>query len=417
MKKTFILDTNVILHDPSCIFNFDEHDVIVPIVVLEQLDERKQGNSHVNQNARAFIRNLSKLSDNSENKLELSLGKNKGMLRIPVDDFNLTTKQSVDNQLLDYCKKYPSYVFVTQDINLRMKARAYNIIAEDYKNDKVKDPSNLPSGFEVIEDTPTDIINSVYADDLSALYDFIETPLVNNYYILKKGSQSVRVAYKNNQFIKITDKSASGIRARNLEQSLALDLLLDPNIPLVALTGISGGGKTLLSLAAALEQRKEFLKILLTRPVVPLGNDIGFLPGDIMDKLTPYMQPLYDNLDIIKKVLNNDEAINKMKTEKKIEIVALPYLRGRSLPRVFFIIDECQNLSPLEVKTIVTRAGENAKIVFTGDINQIDSPYMDVHSNGLSYLIYKMTGQSLFGHIKFTKGERSKLSELASTIL
>lgn len=434
MKKTFILDTNVILNDPACIFNFDEHDLIIPIIVLEELDKFKKGNDWVNQNARMFTRTLSKLSDENINKTKISLGEGKGCLQIPFEGFeaNVATNNipifqnpSVDNQLLSLCLnlkvKYKNLAFVTKDINLRMKARALNIEAQDYESDTVDDPATSSPGYHIITGLPSDLIDDIYAEPDGVPFEdfkeYIEKPVVNEYYLLKNGKQSAIVQYRNNILVRILDQHISGIKPKNFEQILATDLLLNPDIPLVALTGLSGSGKTLLSLAAAVQQKKNYLQIYLARPIVPLGNDIGFLPGSVMEKLDPYMQPLYDNLEVIKKESGSSTMIQEMLEKEKIKIIALPYLRGRSLPRVFFIIDEAQNLTPHEIKAIVTRAGEGAKIIFTGDINQIDSPYMDARSNGLSFLIHKMKGQELFGHIHLIKGERSRLAELASIIL
>jgi PhoH-like ATPase len=427
MKKTFVLDTNVLLHDPTSIFNFDEHDLVIPIIVLEELDKFKKGSDWVNQNARAFVRTLSKLSDASIDKSILSLGEQKGNLTVPIDGFTISNTNplfanpSVDNQLLAYCLNNKGVIFVTKDINLRMKARSLGLEAQDYENECVLDPAQLSPGYRIVNDVPQMLIDLIYNESevyLDAVSHLIESPKQNEYYVFKAGQQSVITQVQDLKLVRTLDNKVSGITAKNLEQTLAIDLLLNPNIPLVALTGLSGSGKTLLSLAAAIAQRRNYLQIFLTRPIVPLGNDIGFLPGDIMEKLDPYMQPLYDNLEVIKKSSANDaKLIKEMQETEKIKILALPYLRGRSLPRIFFIIDEAQNLTPHEVKTIVTRAGEGAKIVFTGDIDQIDSPYMDARSNGLSHLIHKMKDQKLFWHVHLVKGERSKLAELASKLL
>lgn len=430
MKKTYVLDTNVLLHDPEAILKFEDNDIVIPILVLEELDRFKKGNEWINQNARSFSRMLSRLSDQSNSNLIIPLGSGKGNLTIPIEIHNTTLlTNSVDNQLLALCQSLKkdssvsSVIFVTKDINLRMKARALDIESEDYDTTYIKDPAKISPGYKVITKVSSEIIDklheepSITLDSLDSL-DIIEKPDCNEYIILKSGKQSVITFYNKdkNTLQKIQEQTVSGIRPKNLEQILAIDLLLNPDIPLVVLTGISGTGKTLLGLAAAIEQKRRYLQIFLTRPVVPLGNDIGFLPGDIKEKLDPYMQPLYDNIEVIKKS-SKTATTDDLFTKEKIKIIALPYLRGRSLPKIFFQVDEAQNLSPHEVKTIVTRVGEGSKIVFTGDINQIDSPYLDIRSNGMSHLIHRMSGNPLFGHIRLNKGERSKLAEVASQLL
>jgi len=424
MKKSFILDTNVILHDSRAHYMFDKNDVIIPIVVLEELDNFKKGNEPKNVNARVFIRDLNSLAKNL-GQSEFPLGKNKGKLLIPVSGFEIDhdspifNLKSTDNNLLALAlnlkKEGKDVIFVTKDINLRIKANALGIESQDYEIDKVKDVDELYSGYRTIE-VNEDVFARLMENDTIFVNEITNEPVANEFYTITcNGSQTLA---RNNSVEgtvqKILNDSAAGLKAKNKEQVFALDALLNPEIPLVALSGKAGTGKTLCSIAAALHQKKIFHQIFIARPVVPLGNDIGFLPGDINDKLDPYMQPLYDNLEVMKKVYGKADQITKMLAEQKISVAALPYIRGRSLPSIFFIIDEAQNLTPHEVKTIITRAGEGTKVVFCGDLYQIDTPYLDSGSNGLAHLINNMKNETLFAHVNLVKGERSKLAELAS---
>jgi len=424
MKKSFILDTNVILHDSRAHYMFDKNDVIIPIVVLEELDNFKKGNEPKNVNARVFIRDLNSLAKNL-GQSEFPLGKNKGKLLIPVSGFEIDHNspifnlKSTDNNLLALAlnlkKEGKDVIFVTKDINLRIKANALGIESQDYEIDKVKDVDELYSGYRTIE-VNEDVFARLMENDTIFVNEITNEPVANEFYTITcNGSQTLA---RNNSVEgtvqKILNDSAAGLKAKNKEQVFALDALLNPEIPLVALSGKAGTGKTLCSIAAALHQKKIFHQIFIARPVVPLGNDIGFLPGDINDKLDPYMQPLYDNLEVMKKVYGKADQITKMLAEQKISVAALPYIRGRSLPSIFFIIDEAQNLTPHEVKTIITRAGEGTKVVFCGDLYQIDTPYLDSGSNGLAHLINNMKNETLFAHVNLVKGERSKLAELAS---
>lgn len=429
VKKTYILDTNVLLYDARSMYAFGDNDIIIPIVVLEELDRFKKGNDVINLNARQVVRDLNKLSD-SHIGGAMPLGEGLGELVIPVtgyefpEDFPIFNESTTDHRILAYYlnakKSNPELdlVLVTKDINLRMKARAMNINAQDYETGKIDDPHLLYDGYRIISGCDAEFIDSFFYED-EVPTQYIDNPIPNECYVLKNGSHSVLARYngKTNNLVKISsDHFYGGIRGKNLQQTFALSVLSDPNIPLVTLTGKAGTGKTLLALAAAIEQRRRYQQIFLARPIVPLGNDIGFLPGDINAKLDPYMQPLFDNLAVIKEQ-SGEGLIKDMLEKRKIEIIPLPYLRGRSLPKVFFIVDEAQNLTPHEIKTIITRLGEGSKLVFTGDIFQIDSHILDSRSNGLSYLIHKMKGQKLFAHINLIKGERSELAELASNIL
>jgi PhoH-like ATPase len=307
-----------------------------------------------------------------------------------------------------------------------MKAKSLGIQAEDYKSDQVRDIDVLEKTVTLFDSFIPGIIEKLYHEGVVNLNEinWNYKPEANECFILKAGNSSVLARYDatNKLVRRLEKKTVYGIKPRNAEQTFSIDVLTDPDIKLVALTGKAGTGKTLLALAAALEQHRQFEQILLARPIVALSNrDLGFLPGDAMEKINPYMQPLFDNLGVIKHVFNarspEYQKIEELLKEDRLIITPLAYIRGRSLSNVYFIIDEAQNLTPHEIKTIITRAGEGTKMVFTGDLQQIDSPYLDIKSNGLSYLTEKMNGQEIFGHINLVKGERSYLAELASDLL
>ena len=438
-RKIFVLDTNVILHDSSCIHQFQENDVVIPITVLEELDQFKKGNDSLNFHAREFTRALDSLSEHRifHDGVRIAPGLGRIIIKLEQDfheDLELnfgTTKP--DHRILNAAyhlfKAHPTrqVVLVTKDVNLRMKAKAVGLLSEDYRSDHVKDISSLYKGRTQIDDLPDEILEKltkvpfeIELKDLSVKQSF--NP--NEYIILKNTNKSVLAVYDGiTKKIKKIDKiTAYNITPRNAEQSFALDALLNPNFQLVSIAGKAGTGKTLLALAAALERMKNYRQIFIARPIVSLSNkDIGFLPGDIHSKLDPYMQPLYDNLGVIQNQFPDSDAksrrIKDLQDQEKLVIAPLSYIRGRSLVKIYFIVDEAQNLTPHEIKTIITRAGEGTKLVFTGDIFQIDHPYLDSHSNGLSYLIEKMQGNNLYAHVTLEKGERSDLAELASNLL
>ncbi|MFA6505068.1 MAG: PhoH family protein [Treponemataceae bacterium] len=438
-KKIYILDTNVILHDFRCIYQFQENDIVIPITVLEELDKFKKGNDLINFQAREFTRELDSISGDSIFTAGLSLGPKLGKLFIETGKpFSKTLadsfpEQSADHRILaitEYINaKNPEkkVALVSKDINLRMKAKSLGLQAEDYESDKIHDVSLIDRTIEIVEKMDSALITGLY-DTPEGIpledFNFKKTPTANQYFILKNGTASALAHYcKSADRISRVEKLKSyGIEPRNAEQAFSLDALMRSDVLLVALSGKAGTGKTLLALAAALAQESRFDQILLARPIVPLANrDIGFLPGDVNEKISPYMQPLFDNLSVIKHKYkaSSKEALHIDEIQKtgKLTITPLAYIRGRSLSNVFFIVDEAQNLTPHEVKTIITRASEGTKMVFTGDIQQIDSPYLDSCSNGLSYLIDKMKGQELFAHVHLVKSERSYLAELASDLL
>lgn len=438
LGKLFVLDTNVILHDAGCLRKFHEHDVAIPITVLEELDRFKKGNEDVNFQARAFLRELDELTGDLLSSEGSPLGEGLGCIRVVMArEFSKRLQEtfvqdSPDHRILDVAltlqaHESPRGVFlVSKDTNLRMKAKALGLPAQDYKNDKVAGFEKLYTGKRFVTGVPSEFVDLFYRDGgrvpVSAA-DFIDAPRPNENFVLKNGSKSVLATYRatDQTFGRVEKVSAYGIVPRNAEQSFALRALLDDDIKLVTLVGKAGSGKTLLALAAALECKSRYRQILLARPVVPLSNrDLGFLPGDISAKLDPYMQPLYDNLGVIKHQHGDGEPTTRIQDwleHHKLEVAPLPYIRGRSLQRTYFIVDEAQNLTPHEIKTIITRAGEGTKVVFTGDIQQIDHPYLDSLSNGLTYLINRMVGQSIYAHITLEKGERSALAELASDLL
>ncbi len=440
LGKIFVLDTNVILHDHTCIYNFEENDVVIPIVVLEELDKFKKGNEQKNFQAREFMRIIDKISGENIFGGGLSLGSERGTLKIETvkkfskEHQNTFKEDNQDHRILAIAEytmlQNPDRqtVLITQDINLRIKAKALNIKSEDYTTGKVKNIEKIERSILTQENVDENAIANLYKKNHDGLpvedFNFKHTPLAHQYMILKGSKSSILAHYDpfDNVVNKVTKTTAANITPRNAEQTFALDALLRPEIKLISLTGKAGTGKTLLALAAALEQRTNYDQIFLARPIVALADrDLGFLPGSAKDKIGPYMQPLMDNLQVIKSRYGSNSKnyarIEKMISDEKLIITPLAYIRGRSLSNVYFIVDESQNLTPHEIKTIITRAGEGTKMVFTGDIQQIDSPYLDDKSNGLSYLADRMKGQDIFAHINLMKGERSYLADLASDLL
>ena len=432
--KYYILDTNVILYDSQAIYSFDKHNIIIPIIVLEELDRFKKGNDVINRNARDFVRILRGIFQQAQDGLVPSISPEHGTIEVKIDEFEIEHPSPIfnslnDNKILAMClnlqnnNKDKEYILVSKDINLQMKARALGINSQDYDLGNIAQDNFMYQGYRVISGCEENYIDSLYSCHSTPVHEKIKNPIPNEFYILRNGKQSALGFYsaEKNKIIGFTSTPISNIRARNVEQEFAIQALLNPDIRLVTLTGKAGTGKTLLALAGAIEQRSYFNQILLARPNVPLSNKgIGYLPGDVEEKVSPFLAPLYDNLKFIKKLTsgpNNCSEVDSMLEKRKIEIEALTFIRGRSLSHMFFIIDEAQNLTPHEVKTIITRAGEGTKIILTGDIHQIDHPYLDSTSNGLSYLIAKMKNQEMFAHVNLTKSERSELAELAGNLL
>ncbi|MBS1261415.1 MAG: PhoH-like protein [Calditrichaeota bacterium] len=438
--KLFVIDTNVLLHDPSALHRFEENDLFIPITVLEEVDHFKKGPDTLNFHAREIARELDELlpvvgvNDHQGTPLGPGLGNlhihaGRRIHELVRDSF---TDETPDHRILsaacDIRETFPGreVVLISKDVSLRLKARSLGLPAEDYESDKVPELDKLYKGRYQLDDLDPELIDRLYADPFAVeLAEIgVEEPYPNSYFILKSSRKSGLARYDSERkaFMRVDKRNGYGIIPRNSEQTFALNALLDPEIMLVTLAGKAGTGKTLIALAGALEARRHYDQIYLARPVVPLGRQqMGYLPGDVEEKLDPFMQPLWDNLGVIRgryrATDRKAQAIDEMLKTRKLNISALAYIRGRSLNRIFFIVDEAQNLTGHEVKTIITRAGEGTKIVLTGDPHQIDSPYLDSRSNGLTRLIDRMKGQKLYAHVTLEKGERSRLSDLASNLL
>ncbi len=437
-KKIFVLDTSVILYNHNAINSFEDNDVAIPITVLEELDTFKKGNDTINFEAREFIRFMDKISGKFTMKNWRRLnGPDKGRFKVLMNEKSKTDACQIfgadkpDHRILNAALKltedYPDckIILVSKDINLRVKAKSLSLQSEDFETGKVKDLESLYTGMSHLETVPPEAIDKLYSEGFCSLEEAgIPSSLPNHYYILKSPKNSALGFYNpiTQRIERIEKHPVSRIMPRNAEQVFALHAILNPEVKLVTLQGIAGTGKTLLALAGAWEQRRNFKQVYLARPIVPLSNkDIGYLPGDIKSKLNPYMEPLWDNMKFIQNQYGEEDKEYKRITEaiekEKLVITPLAYIRGRSISNVFFIVDEAQNLTPHEIKTIITRAGENTKIIFTGDIFQIDTPYLDAQSNGLSYLIDKIKHHGIYAHVRLEKGERSELANLANDLL
>ncbi|MFA6945373.1 MAG: PhoH family protein [Pedobacter sp.] len=438
-SKIFVLDTSVILYDHDAFQNFQEHDVAIPIQVLEELDNLKSGNDTRNYEARSFIRLMDELSRNKLINQWVPLkGKGRGSFKVVMDDIpGLVNAEQIfgegkfDHRILNSAlslqEQYPGkkIVLVSKDICLRLKAKALNLYSEDYETGKIKNVEELYTGKTIADKVSNKFIDELKSKRVLPIPDTGLKIIHENHFYILNGRNKKAAAYYNprkQELEYIPKQSVYNIEPKNPEQAFAIHALLNPDIKLVTIQGNAGTGKTLLALASALEQRKNYRQIFVTRPIVPLSNkDIGFLPGDIKSKIDPYMAPIWDNLKFIKDQLGDDEKaqskIDELVTNEKISIAPLAYIRGRTLTKIFFIVDEAQNLTPHEIKTIISRAGEDTKVVFTGDIYQIDTPYLDAESNGLSYLIDKAKNHPLYAHITLQKGERSELANLANDLL
>ncbi len=439
-KKIFVLDTNVLLFDAQAIYKFNDNDVVIPISVIEEIDRFKKDLNEVGRNARQFSRNL----DNLRSKGSLSTGikiETGGTLRVELNDEKLQLPamlvgEKADNRILAVAynllkkKSAKSVVFITKDTNLRLKADALGIPAEDYETSHVS-IEELYSGMGVFEVSSKEI-TTFYTDRRLA---FERPDLYPNQFVILRDqlnpSHSAVGRYDLRQgailpIIK-SPEGVWGLHPKNVEQSFALDLLLNDEIQLVTLVGKAGTGKTLLAIAAGLLKTLDegkFQKLLVSRPIFPMGKDVGYLPGDIEQKLNPWMQPVFDNIEFLMGGAENRRrsssvvrGMQELINQGMLQVEALTYIRGRSIPNQFLIVDEAQNLTPHEIKTILTRAGENTKIVLTGDCYQIDNPYVDSTSNGLAYVVERMKQEEISGHISLVKGERSMLAELASNLL
>ncbi|MFK3986026.1 MULTISPECIES: PhoH family protein [Exiguobacterium] len=438
MKKTYVLDTNVLLHDPLSLFQFDEHDVVIPAIVLEELDGKKRNMDEVGRNARETARVLDQLRTTGKLHDGVPL-ENGGHLFVEIGhehtvDFPFDVMTN-DNRILTVAlalmKQYEhdrtrKVVVVSKDILVRVKADAIGIEAEDYLTDHIVDTTNLYAGYREIE-VDQAVIDEFYKVRQLPLSALTKNQLYPNSFVVLKSNVSKASAVAVVDALQPILRPLSldvehvwGIHPRNVQQRMALDLLLRDDIPFVTLLGKAGTGKTLLALAAGLslvEDERRFNKLVVARPVVPMGNDIGYLPGEMEEKLRPWMQPIYDNLEFLFNANSKDELGNILAGIKSIQLEALTYIRGRSMPDQFIIIDEAQNLTKHEIKTILTRVGENSKIVLVGDPYQIDHPYLDEYSNGLTYAVERFKGQNVFGHVQLIKGERSSLARLAADLL
>lgn len=436
-KKVFVLDTNVLLHDPHAIFRFQEHDIVIPIVVIEEIDNFKKDQTEIGRNARTVSRELDKLRQRGTLSKGVLLDGG-GSLRVDLSSredvgFFTLDRNKADNQILACAKsllegRKERVVLVTKDTNLRIKSDAAGLEAEDYTTDRVEMDELYTGTCQWT--VSSEKIDLLYQGGLLPEGDF--APMPNQFVTLVDQSNEGHTALGRFNAadgrihpLKRVDNLPWGIRPRNREQQFALDLLLDDSIQVVTLLGKAGTGKTMLAIAAGLQQvvdDERFNKLLVSRPVMPMGRDLGFLPGDVGEKLRPYMQPIFDNLDFI--VAANTEmrrrssmTVGQLEEGGYLSVEPLTYIRGRSIPNQYIIVDEAQNLTPHEVKTILTRAGDGTKIVLTGDPYQIDNPYVDSSTNGLSFLAEHFKQLDLSGHVTLTKGERSRLAELASNVL
>lgn len=439
MKKIFILDTNVLIHDPNCIFDFEDNDVYIPIYVIEEIDRLKSYNDSIGKSAREtsrnidFLRSKGTLADGIKNEeggvLKIILG-NHELDYLP-DSFS---KDLADNKIIAMALKIKNenqlvkVILISKDMNVRIKADVLGLETMDYVKDRL-DTITLYSGNETIE-LDNNKFELIYKSQ-AVNYDLIlnEEPFSNKMFNFINSGKSVTAIYKKER--KKLEKSIFsesviwGLSARNTEQKEAIELLMDERVKIVSLMGIAGTGKTLLAIASALEQvveRKLYKKIFIARPVIPMGKDIGYLPGSEKEKMKPWMYPIYDNIEFLANNRQNgnnnaEKVISGLESQGLLKVEPLTYIRGRSIPQGFIIIDEAQNLTPHEIKTIITRVGKDSKIVLTGDPYQIDSPYLNENSNGLSYTVERLKDESLVGHMTLVKGERSDVSELAGKLL
>jgi PhoH-like ATPase len=440
LKKNFILDTNVLLHDPRSIFGFGDNNVVVPIYVIEEIDKFKRDLSALGRNARQVSRYLDEFRLLGKLGEGVALGPEKGTIRVLISERQLakevtTDGHAIDNRILATAldlrdrEKVPA-VFVTKDTNLRIRADALGLHAEDYDVEEV----NLDTLWTGVDEVDVDAeqVNEFYTNGAVPVAPALEPPPPNEFVVLRDKANpqhsavgkysATRQAYV--PLIKMPKEGVWGIRPRNKEQSFALDLLLNDEVRLVTIVGKAGTGKTLLAIAAGLQKTMEegvYQKLLVSRPIFPLGRDIGYLPGDVEEKLNPWMQPIFDNVEYLMNLSRSDKKAGRGYHELMdlgiMEIEPLTYIRGRSIPNQFIIVDEAQNLTPHEVKTIITRVGDGTKIVLTGDPYQIDNPYVDATNNGLIHVANRFKNERLAGHVTLSKGERSPLAELAANLL
>ena len=433
MTKTYVLDTNVLLHNPEALFSFQENEVVIPFAVIEEIDNQKKRQDEIGRNARAASRLLDCLRTSGRLSEGVALTGG-GRLTIELNHQDVIDfpkgldPNKYDNRILAVAynlshEKPGPVILVTKDLNLRIKADVLSIQAEDFTTDKV-DYRQLYTGVAELYVTSRDFDDFYRSGQLKPVEDVPACP--NQFFVLRNhtvASQSALARYSKSALRPLVhgDSANWGLKALNKEQKFALELLLDDDIKVVSLVGRAGTGKTLLALAVGLEkvvEQKTYSRLLITRPVTPMGEDLGYLPGSKEEKLRPWMQPIYDNLEyLLRECSEPFDVLEDFMERGVMELEALTYIRGRSIPGQFIICDEAQNLSPHMIKSIITRVGEGTKIVFTGDPEQIDHPYLDASSNGLSYLVERLKGEEISGHVTLVRGERSKVAELSSKLL
>jgi len=439
VKKNYVLDTNVLIHDPRAIFRFEDNHVIVPIHVLEEIDNFKKELSERGRNARMVSRYMDDLRASgklAEGCQVVGGGSVRvAMTESPSEELRRSSA-NMDSKILQVALNVAKdtaepTVFVTQDVNLRVRADVLGLTSEDFQSDKITIEELYPGWKDV--DVPSATVDQLFeAGEVEPPEEGDEGALYPNQYVMLRaeGNPSHTALSRYDEAsaklkaVARLRKGVWGIRPRNREQQYALDMLLNDEIKLVTLVGMAGTGKTLLAIAAGLQRTMEdktFQKLLVSRPIFPLGRDIGYLPGDLEDKMNPWMQPIYDNIELLLGITREDRHKGRGHEELLdmgyVEIEPLTYIRGRSIPNQFILVDEAQNLTPHEVKTILTRAGDNTKIVLTGDAYQIDNPYVDSSNNGLTYVVERFKGQAMSGHVTLHKGERSALAEIAAELL
>ncbi|KAB7669297.1 PhoH family protein [Bacillus sp. B1-b2] len=442
MSKIYVLDTNVLLQDPYSIFSFQDNDVIIPAVVLEEVDSKKRYMDEIGRNARQISRLIDNLRETGKLHDEIPL-ENGGTIRIELNHRSFHELQEIfvektnDNRILAVAKNLSieeskkengrTVILVSKDTLVRVKADAIGLLSEDFLSDRVVENEHLYPGFMDIH-VNIDVLNRFYENGQLPISDIGKGTFFPNQFLLLKdalgsSSSALGIVDSSRNFIKkliFDHEHIWGIRPRNVQQTMAMELLLKKDVPLVTLIGKAGTGKTLLALASGLMQTEDFgdyKKLLVARPIVPMGKDLGYLPGEKEEKLRPWMQPIFDNLEYLFNTKKPGELEAILAGMGSIEVEALTYIRGRSIPDQFIIIDEAQNLTKHEVKTILTRVGEGSKIVLMGDPEQIDHPYLDAFNNGLSYVVERFKDQPIAGHVKLVKGERSSLAQLAADLL
>jgi PhoH-like ATPase len=443
MKKIYVLDTNVLLHDPMALYAFEDNDVIIPSIVLEEIDSKKRLADEIGRNARTVSRELDRMRADGmlHRGVHLEGG---GLLKVEMNHRLFVKVQELfgemtsDNRILAVALNYSleqqqqpeprPVILVSKDVLVRVKADVLGLPAQDYLSDRIVQLPDQYAGYVTVHVHPS-VIDEFYSYRVLGVKQLgLSVKLYPNLFVILRDelgsskSALLKVSSDGQRFepLHLSNDPVWGITARNAQQRMALELLLDDHIPLVTLTGRAGTGKTLLTLAAGLmktEDEHKYKKLLIARPVVPMGKDIGYLPGEKDEKLRPWMQPIYDNLEYLFDTKKAGELDKILMGLGSIQVEALTYIRGRSIPGQFIIIDEAQNLSRHEVKTIVSRVGENSKIVLLGDPEQIDHPYLDAQSNGLTYLVEQFKDEAVSGHVTLEKGERSRLAQLATELL